>query len=610
MTGPFVHPTPGKLNSTDGPGFAGEVHFSPGSGTFRGPFNVELHCASSNAVIHYTTDGTLPNAQSPVYRRSLPVTKNLRLRARAYEENLFPGPPHSDIVPAPPHEPGFVCFESPRHGHRNHWAFSRGVHTDAIAELTVFEPREGRTSLTNPPAASLRASYHIRGSSTMDLPKSSFVLHLLNEFNQEQHRALLGLPPESDWVLYAPNRFEPVLIHNPFIHQLSRDIGRYSPRTRFVEVYAVRRAGPLSRREYQGIYVLEEKIKIGRHRVEIDRLAPSDVTEPEVTGGYLLKIDRLGSSESGFWTRDASIVYVEPKERVISLPERAPQREYLNNYFKAFEGALHGANWKDPVAGYRAYIDVDAWVDYHVLEVLSGNVDALVYSTYFYKPRKGKLVFGPHWDFDRALGSTDGRDDNPRRWNTGHFFGGPWYAQLFRDPDFWQAWVDRWQNLREKQFSIPYLFGLIDHLADQVREAEPREAARWDVMPRGGTYQSEVDWMKEWLSNRVDFIDEQLVAKPGLNLTSGPGEKIATVAFNVPEGTTVYYTLNGSDPRLAQGGISSNALVFTNAFKLDTDAQLVARARNPAKRQTAGPRTSTPWSGPVRADVRLSQPER
>ena len=85
----------------------------------------------------------------------------------------------------------------------------------------------------------------------------------LDEFNDEQHRSPLGLPADSDWVLYAPNRFEPVMIHNPFVHQLSRDMGRYSPRTRFVEVYIARNYGAMTFREYQGIYVFEEKIKVG-----------------------------------------------------------------------------------------------------------------------------------------------------------------------------------------------------------------------------------------------------------------------------------------------------------------------------------------------------------
>ena len=280
------------------------------------------------------------------------------------------------------------------------------------------------------------------------------------------------------------------VIHNPFVHQLSRDIGRYSPRTRFVEVFVVRSAGRVKEEHYHGLCVLEEKIKIGRNRINIDRLGPEDLQPPQVTGGYLLKFDRLGPGENGFSVNgDLGLVYVEPKEQIVLLPQRAPQREYLRTFFGDFERALHGANWKDPITGYRAYFDVEAAIDFHVLEVLSGNVDAMVLSTYFHKPRNGKIVCGPHWDFDRALGSTDGRDANPRQWDTGPFFGGEWWPRLCSDPDFWQRWVDRWQELRKTHFALTNLNGLIDRLAWELRDAQPRQYEKWGFQPRGGSYQ-------------------------------------------------------------------------------------------------------------------------
>jgi hypothetical protein len=154
-----------------------------------------------------------------------------------------------------------------------------------------------------------------------------------------------------------------------------------------------------------------------------------------VTGGYLLKIDRLDPGDTGFTAAGQPMGYVDPKERELKLPQRDPQEQYIKTYFADFGRALNGTNWLDPNLGYAAYFNVDASIDFHVLEVLSGNVDALVLSTYFHKPRNEKIVFGPHWDFDRALGSTDGRDAKPRVWNTGPFFSG-WWTRLFRDPDF------------------------------------------------------------------------------------------------------------------------------------------------------------------------------
>jgi hypothetical protein len=319
-----------------------------------------------------------------------------------------------------------------------------------------------------------------------------------------------------------------------------------------------------------------------------------------VTGGYLLKFDRLGPGENGFAVSgDRGLVYVEPKEHTLLLPQRAPQREYLRTFFADFDRALHGANWRDPAAGYRAYLDVEAAIDFHVLEVLSGNVDAMVLSTYFHKPRGGRITCGPHWDFDRALGSTDGRDANPRQWDTGPFFGGAWWPRLFSDVDFWQLWVDRWQALRGTHFSLTNLNGLIDRLASEVREAQPRQYQKWGFQPRGGSYQSELDLMKSWLSNRIDFIDGQLTPRPRLHRAGGPGARITLVAPDHSTNTTLYYTLDGSDPRLPQGAVSSNAVAYANPVPLNGTARVVARAYNPRQRQLGGPPLSTPWSGPV-----------
>jgi hypothetical protein len=563
VRGRFVRPTPGRPNATSGKGFAPSVVFSRPSGSFTAPFTVELSSGAADGVIRYTLDGTLPTSNSPVYAAPLLITNTAHVRARAYRERLLPGPPRSEaylglftnVVGFTSTLPVLIMG-----------TFGRQIPASthgSFVHLSWFEPVNGRTSLTNPPVFTTRSGFRLRGSTSAGFPQSGYALQFLDEFNEETEHAVLGLPPESDWILYAPNAYDPVMIHNPFIHQLSRDMGRYSPRTRFLEVYVARSAGPVKEVHYQGLYVLEEKIKIGKHRVNIESLGAEDLKPPNVTGGYLLKFDRVGPGEGGVRsTGDRGLVYVEPKEQIISLPQRAPQRAYLETFFSDFERALHGANWRDPASGYRAYLDVDAAIDFHVLEVLSGNVDAMVLSTYFHKPRHGKIVCGPHWDFDRALGSTDGRDDNPRNWNTGPFFGGEWWPRLFSDADFWQQWVDRWQELRRTHFARANLDRLIDRLAAEVRETQPREYQKWGLQARGGSYQSEIDLMKSWLSNRVDFIDGELTQPPRFSREGGRVAPGFALSFDRPTNITVYYTLDGSDPRLSQGAVSSNALTY------------------------------------------------
>lgn len=607
--GYFNKATPGAQNTITGPGFAPEVQFSRPGGTFLTPFALELATVPANAKVHYTLDGSVPTEASPTYEQPLAITNSLQVRVRAYATGLLPGPVrtegylllHTNVAEFTSSLPLLVLH-----------ALGKGsvsASRATFAHYSLYEPIDGVTRLTQEPTRRGRSAIQIRGSSTEGYPKPSLKFELRDEFELDLDVELLGMPAESDWVLYAPNNFDPVLIHNPFVHQLSREMNRYSPRTRFVEVYLNRSTGAVSSTHYVGIYVLEEKIKITSDRVAIDRLEPEHLRAPEVTGGYLLKIDRLDPGDSGVSAGGATMGLVDPKEREIKSGARRPQMDYLRNYFGAFGKALSSASWRDPVVGYPAYVDVDAWIDFHVLEVLSGNVDALVLSTYFHKPRDGRIAFGPHWDFDRALGSTDGRDANPRMWNTGPFFSAAWWSRLFTDKDFWQKWVDRWQALRREQFSLAYINRTIDGLTNQVLEAQPREQKKWRVGLRradgraGGNYQTEVQWMKNWLSNRIDFIDRQLAPPPTLGSTGGLVTNGYEVTISVPTGGTVYYTVDGTDPRASQGNIATQATAYTGPIRITGNTRIVARSRDPNRKQSGGPPTasSTPWSGPVAA---------
>ena len=247
----------------------------------------------------------------------------------------------------------------------------------SFVQLSIYEPVDGRTSLAQRPALTTRGGFHLRGSTSAGMPQPGFALQFVDEFNREQHLAALGPACEFGLDLYAPNMFDPVLIHNPFVHQLSRDMGRYSPRTRFIEVYMVRHAGPDHRprllRALRAGREDQSRQASGRHRSARSR-------RPAAAGGHGRlpgQVRPLGARGGRLLAGGASMVYVEPKEPVINLPQRAPQRRYIKEYFDQFDRALDGSKWKDPVQGYRAYIDVDSWIDFHVLEVLSGNVDSL-----------------------------------------------------------------------------------------------------------------------------------------------------------------------------------------------------------------------------------------
>ena len=121
---------------------------------------------------------------------------------------------------------------------------------------------------------------------------------------------------------------------------------------------------------------------------------------------------KYGERQASSTSRQGSLRYVYPKEDNIT----SVQATWLRSWLQEFENALFGPNWLDPVEGYAPYIDMRAYVDHHILNTMAMNVDAYRLSGYLHKPRNGPLTYGPIWDFDRSMGSTDGRDDNPRTW--------------------------------------------------------------------------------------------------------------------------------------------------------------------------------------------------
>ena len=274
------------------------------------------------------------------------------------------------------------------------------------------------------------------------------------------------------------------------------------------------------------------------------------------------------------------------------------------------EQALNGRNFRDPQHGYAKFIDVEAAIDHHLLNVVAFNVDAFRLSGYMSLPRNGKLMFGPIWDFDRALGSTDGRDNFPSAWRGSgqgtDFFNYPWWNRMFRDIDFFQKYIDRFQRLRQRQFSAARINGIIDRMADELREAQARNLDRWKQMPRrryGGNYQGEVNHMKDWLAERIQFMESQFVDPPIFQSASRaePGQ---SVRLTSPEGGDIYYTLDGSDPRKPGGAVSRSARKYSSPIALTESVKVTARVRNREHKSLTGannPPLSSQWSGTVSA---------
>jgi hypothetical protein len=639
LVGYFLNPTPGAPNATCGPGFGSPVQFSRASGTFLINFTLTLSTADTNCDIRFLVvtnnvpSGSppltnTPTASSPLYLGPFPISDTAQVRARAFprQGGLFPGPVHTEsyvklttAVAAFTSDLPIMLFHNLRGGDVP--MSGQGVRQAAI--LMVFEPVNGVASLTNPPTLVTRLGLHTRGRITEGLPQHPLSLQFWDDYNAANELEFLGLPAESDWNLYPPDFWDLALIRNPFGHQLSREMGRYSPRTRFAECFFNTTGGAIAFSgqaggDYFGFYTIEEKIKRGKNRVDVVRLDPEDTLLPAVTGGYVLKIDSYGSTETTFYDTAAQnpIVFVDPPHLQMAAAARRPQLSYISNYFAQFGTTLWGANYTNPATGYAAYIDVDSWIDYHIVECFIQNEDAFRLSGFFFKDRAKKIEMGPHWDLHLSM------CDSATQWasyQTDYFNGSNsgtgvrWWSRLFTDPDFWQRWIDRWTDLRTQVLSTSQINAVMDSLGAQLTKAAPREATRWGY---GSGYQQQISTLKTWAASRLNFIDSNLLHSPVFSRNGGlitQGFALTITAPTHEANSTIYYTLDGTDPRLPGGAVSPAAFsnLNTAVLTLTNNARVFARNWNAAHHNLTGkgnPPINSYWSAPTVATFIASTP--
>jgi hypothetical protein len=624
LTGYFTTATPGAANAgTDSIFLPINVEFSRASGPFTTAFNLTLSGAGAGQEIRYVmADPTSspganipePTAASTLYTSSISISTSKLIRAAVFEtatgrkgrtttaqylllETAAGSNNTSNFTSNLP----IIIVDD--HGAGTPVDGAGGAYT--TGGIYTFPTVAGVATLNSTPAHFTRAGVRVRGSSSAGFAKKSFGVELWDEQNLDKDLPLLSLPSDSDWVLNGPLIYDDTYIHNSYIYELSRRVGRWAPRTKPVEVFLNQNGGKLDYTDYNGVYILTEKIKSNKNRLEIKQIEPSDVAGEALTGGYVFKIDRADPDEVN-WITSTGVPNTESGQRLV-LVEPDPQVDtpqqisYIQGYIQTFDTTLSTErNGGFATRNYRNYMDTPTWIDHHVLNALAYNVDALRLSGYFYKDRNHKICAGPIWDFDRALGSDDGRDSNPQSWaNITYFFDRDWWGHLFRDPDFVMAWVDRWQQLRTNVFSNANLLALADQQGAEIGNvAGARDAARWpDNAANGGVYLNEITAMKNWLTLRVAWIDGQMPAAPTANVASGivaPGTMVTLSGVSA-----IRYTINGTDPRPPGGSTTTGALTYTGPVAINQTTVITARRQLPVTTTvfTGQAAIGTNWSG-------------
>lgn len=389
----------------------------------------------------------------------------------------------------------------------------------------------------------------LRGSSSQTFPQKQYSIESRDVNNMEKDTVVMGMPEENAWILYAPYN-DKTCMRNVLSYAIANRTGHYASRTRYCEL--------VLNGQYQGIYVMMEKIKRDAARVNIKKIDPVDTTGNKLTGGYIFKIDKpTGTGGNDGWDSR----FRSSGNKVIRFLYESPtsddihpkQATYLQAYVDSAETALNSATFTNPATGYAKYIDVNSFIDYFLLNEVSKNVDGLRLSTFLYKNRRsegGKLVAGPAWDYNLAWWNADycnGDLETGWAYNFNSVCRSDanhvpfWWARLLQDPAFTAALKCRYTALRRTTLHLDTLNAFVDANAARLNEAQARHFQAWPILgtytwpnpsPIPGSYAGEITALKRWLRLRLAWLDANM---PGTCTTT------ATVAASAPNASVELY---------------------------------------------------------------------
>ena len=385
----------------------------------------------------------------------------------------------------------------------------------------------------------------------------------LEEGGEKKKVNILGMGKDNNWALLAPYA-DKSMLRDLLAFEVSRPWMEYTPQGRYCEMFLDG--------IYYGVYILTEVVSKGKHRIN---LPDPGETGDSITGGYIMEVNRtdgevthtskyhpVSSSGTAYNNQYIHFQYKSPDYEDMTTD----QVRYINGRIDEMERVL----WNYRPTGepsYRAYLDMDNFVDYQIAMELGHNVDGYRLSGKFFKRRDSedarfKMVV---WDNNLSYGNADyyngWRTDTwiYRNNNVLNSSGDTqlipfWWYKLNTDPEYTAAIKSRWAQYRRNNLREDRIMATVDSLANVLTEygAERRNSQAW---PRWGeyvwpnyyiadNYADEVDWLKEWLHDRIAWMDQQLGFDPNASLRGDvDGDGSVTIADAT---TLIDYLLSGN----------------------------------------------------------------
>jgi hypothetical protein len=393
----------------------------------------------------------------------------------------------------------------------------------------------------------------VRGSSSQALEKKQYALTTILPDNTNNNVRLLGMPEENDWILNGL-AFDASLIRDYLSYNLSWKLGNYAPRQRYCEV--------IINGDYRGLYILQEKVKIDDNRVDISKIDIEDNTLPELSGGYLVKADKVAGDDIASWTMPtylswSQVDFINESPKLSELS--SAQKTYITNTFLTLAS---GASSASIASGFPSVIDVPSFVDFMIINELASNVDAYQFSTYFHKERQSKLRAGPLWDLNLTYGNDlwfwglDRSKPDIWQFDNGDNVGAKFWRDLFSNSTFRCYMSRRWNQLTApgQPLNIDELNSFIDETVVTISEATVRENMRWSTI---GDHNVRINDIKSFLTSRIVWMTNGLGSFSTCSAISLPSLVISRINYH-PADTD---EIAGEDPEFIEIVNTSNTPV-------------------------------------------------
>jgi len=362
---------------------------------------------------------------------------------------------------------------------------------------------------TNNVADSAKGTFYnigikVRGQSSAMFPKPGYSLEVRDSTGEGINVSMFGLPPSDDWVLHGPY-VDKSMLRNALAYWLFRQAGRYAPRTKHFDLYI--------NGVYRGVYVMVEKIKRGKYRVNVSKLKETDIAGDSLTGGYLWAFDKVGTNTGGGGSNNQGGIEAEGFNTsdglnvILHYPKKAniqkQQEEYLKKYLNDLEALFKNGKNGD---GFEKYVDLGSAVDYVLHQEITNNGDSYWCSFFLHKPKdktkdgvftEGKVTLGPPWDFNLAMSNggmmgygggnswqieSSSKSGNGGGWGMGgggSLIAPKWLTGLWKRSDYQSELKKRWAELRSGVWHTKVMDAYLDSMKTYLKSAADRNFKRW-----------------------------------------------------------------------------------------------------------------------------------